>query len=387
MFIVWLAVADARGHLMRAHVVRGLAATAGIRIDVVTTSRAGQAFLAALGTPSTLLSDHFSVVFDARQNISRSASERRLMKYLLSPSRAAADWRRLGELTRGADLVVNDLHPLLVVGGSMGGSGLSSRIVHVYGEHMWSAIERYFAPRVPAFVDRGFGAAVNGLRLRARASIEHTLDALDAGPGTTSMRHVRLFPVLALPKRDPRAVRAALGIPAGRRLAAVYLNPHFSDPSVADAIEAALDARGYAMHAVAEGFASRARFRAYDGAFADVVAASDVLVSAPGMGAVGYARMLRKPFVAMLTDQPEQRENVRFLASRDAAPHAVVDLVREPHAGAAISRALATLDLHDFVPSSHEEGVGRIASVQRQWVRVLRSFRPVHSTFNEVLAT
>ena len=37
------------------------------------------------------------------------------------------------------------------------------------------------------------------------------------------------------------------------RLAAVYLNPHFSDPTLAAAVERALATRGYAMHAVGEG--------------------------------------------------------------------------------------------------------------------------------------
>ena len=43
--ILYLAVADARGHLMRAHLVRRLLAPVGHRVDVVTTSEEGQRFL------------------------------------------------------------------------------------------------------------------------------------------------------------------------------------------------------------------------------------------------------------------------------------------------------------------------------------------------------
>jgi UDP:flavonoid glycosyltransferase YjiC (YdhE family) len=95
MRIVWLAAADARGHLMRAHLLRGLLGRAGVEVDVITTSEEGRAFLAALGTPAEVLSHHFGVAYDAWQNMARARTEACALEYLLRPSRAAADRRRL----------------------------------------------------------------------------------------------------------------------------------------------------------------------------------------------------------------------------------------------------------------------------------------------------
>src|SRR5205823_4613604 len=98
---------------------------------------------------------------------------------------------------------------------------------------------------------------------------------------------------------------AALG--AGRMpLAVVYLNPHFRDPAIADAVERALAAAGFAIHAVGEGYARRPGWRAHDPALADAIGAADLLVSAPGLGAISQARALRVPFLALVSDQPEQ---------------------------------------------------------------------------------
>lgn len=372
MKITWLAAADARGHLMRAHLMRGLGATRGLRVEIVTTSLAGQAFLAALGTPSTLLSDHYGVAFDERQNMARTRTERCVAAYFLSPARGAADWRKLEELSRGSALVVNDFHPLLLAGANARDSGMAGRIVHVFGENLWGAIERNFAERGPGFVDRRFTAAMRALRDRARATIEHTLEVPHEGESDVTGRHLRLLPVVALPRRSRQQVRERLGITERQKLAAVYLNPHFSDPRTADAIEGALDACGYRMHAVSEGFATRARFRAYDGDFADVVAASDVLVSAPGMAAVGHARMLGLPFVALLTDQPEQRANVSFLLANDA-PFASVDLIRESCVQKALSLALDRVERGSSPSSERASRLERIEKAQARWVASLET--------------
>ena len=69
--IVWLAAADARGHLVRAHLARSLLAPRGITANIVTTHEDGRRFLAALGTPSEVLSPHYGVAFDRWQNMDR----------------------------------------------------------------------------------------------------------------------------------------------------------------------------------------------------------------------------------------------------------------------------------------------------------------------------
>src|SRR4051812_16139067 len=81
--IVWLAVAEARGHLMRAHLVRNLLAPYGVSVDILTTSEAGAAFLRALGTPAQLLPGRYQLVYDADQNLQRRATEIGILRYLL----------------------------------------------------------------------------------------------------------------------------------------------------------------------------------------------------------------------------------------------------------------------------------------------------------------
>ena len=321
MRIVWLAAADARGHLMRAHLVRHVLGRRGTRVDIVTTSEEGRAFLAALGTPAEVLSCHYGVAFDARQNMKRAHTEACVLRYLCTPSRGAADLTRLAALARGAAVVVNDFHPLLLAAGARGAEGggaLPCPVVHVYGENLWRAIEGNFDGRGPAVVGRGFGALLRAARDRAYARIEHTFAAPFAGERDAARETHRLLPIIAAPRRGAAEVRAALGVPARGRLAAVYLNPHFADPAVAAALERALAGAGFHVHAVGEGFAERPGWRPYDPSFVDVTAAADVLVSAPGMGAVGQARLLGTPFLALVTDQPEQRANLRFLGPRDA---------------------------------------------------------------------
>jgi hypothetical protein len=322
MRIVWLAAADARGHLMRAHLVRQILGRSGARVEIVTTSEEGRAFLRALGTPSEVLSCHYGVAFDARQNMARARTEACVLRYLCTPSRGAADLARLAAMARGAAYVVNDFHPLLLAAGARGqeaGGALPCPVVHVYGENLWRAIEGNFDGRGPAVVGRGFGALLRAVRDRAYARVEHTFAAPFAGERDPARESYRLLPIIAAPRRGAAEVRAALSVPARGRLAAVYLNPHFADPTVAAALERTLGAAGFHVHAVGEGFAGRPGWRPYDPSFVDVTAAADLLVSAPGMGAVGQARLLGTPFLALVTDQPEQRANLRFLGPRDAA--------------------------------------------------------------------
>src|SRR5882757_10076369 len=110
--IVYLAVADARGHLMRAHLLRRLLAEDGVQVDVVTTSDDGVEFLRALGCPSTRISNHFHVEFGAQHDMRFADTSRRVVQYLFRPERGFNDLVELQRLARGAAFVVNDsLHP------------------------------------------------------------------------------------------------------------------------------------------------------------------------------------------------------------------------------------------------------------------------------------
>ena len=80
--IVYLATADARGHLMRAQLLVHALHAAGAQVDVLTTSDAGQAFLAAFDIDAAVLSRHYAVQFDERQNMLRDATDRNVAHYV-----------------------------------------------------------------------------------------------------------------------------------------------------------------------------------------------------------------------------------------------------------------------------------------------------------------
>jgi hypothetical protein len=303
--ILYLALADARGHLMRAHLLQKLLAPRGIAVDILTTSREGQAFLAALGTPSEVLSEHFKVAFDGCHDMSKSRTDRCVARYFLSPRRGLKDLAKIGRRARGADLVINDsLHPALLLAPFVPGPRM--RVVHVFGENIWAAAEQNFAGRAPAWWQRLYTWGIRKMRDAAFACIMHTLSAPDQ-KGLS--RTIRVAPIVAAPARSQVEARAALGVLPGQRLAAVYLNPHFTDPRVAAALEAALGRAGYAVHAVGEGYAARQGWVARDGDLASVVRAADLFVSGAGMGALGQAQVFGTPLLALLGDQPEQIRN------------------------------------------------------------------------------
>src|SRR5690242_11193862 len=73
--VLWLAVAEGRGHLVRAHAVGVALERRGGRVEILTTSEEGRAFLAELGRPSEVLSRHYALRFDDRHNLARARSQ------------------------------------------------------------------------------------------------------------------------------------------------------------------------------------------------------------------------------------------------------------------------------------------------------------------------
>lgn len=317
MRILWVAVGEARGHLMRAHRARSLMADAGIEIDVVTTNEAGVRFLEALGTPSSVLGRGFSLAFDGRQNMSRSRTDRRMLRYLVS--RGPSDVARLRSSAERYELIVDDsFHPAAFVAPLF----FDLPVVHVYGRTMLAAFASHHR-------SRWYGRAVRNVCRRSYARIEHALDGPfgRCGPSTFC-----LPPLLDEPSERPGAVRRGLGV--CRRLVVAYLNPHFSDPAIAEAIERA--AEGSTLYAVGEGFADRPGWRATDPRLADKIAAADVVISAPGMATLAAVRAHRVPFVALLSRQPEQQMNWAQIVQDDAV--VAVDVDRPENVVGAVAR-------------------------------------------------
>ncbi|MDC8757091.1 hypothetical protein [Janthinobacterium fluminis] len=362
--LVYLATADARGHLMRAQLLTHALRAAGASVRVLTTSDEGSRFLAGFGVDAGLLSRHYAVQFDARQNMLREATDANVANYLFRPSRMLRDiWRLRAEL-RGADLVINDsFHPALLFMGCV--PGWRRKVVHVYGASLRHALETNFHARVPGWLARLFGRIV-ALQIGAsRARLEH--DFGYAGCAERAGSHYRL--------PTPVALVSARNAAPSAGAAAVYLNPHFRDPQLAEALESGLAGAGERPHLVGEGYAGRAGWQANDPDWIDRAVASAFIVSAPGMAALSIAQVYSKPILLVVSEQPEQQINAARAAELgllhrtvtwrgDAA--AFADAVRT--AGEELRAAAACAP----TPGGHAAAAARLQT----WVGVLTALAP-----------
>ncbi|CAB3967367.1 MULTISPECIES: hypothetical protein [Burkholderia] len=307
--IVYLATADARGHLMRAQLLVHALRAAGAAVDVLTTSDAGQAFLAAFGVDSAVLSRHYAVQFDERQNMLRDATDRNVAHYVFRPTRMLRDIARLRAIVRDADLVINDsFHPALLFMGAM--PGWRRRVVHVYGGSLRRALTANFDVRLPRVLARAFARIVDWQIDSARCCIEHDFAYDAADDAQQSHLHCRLPTPVPVVAERPASEPAA---------AAVYLNPHFRDIALADALSAGMRDAGLASHRVGEGYAGHDGWTGVDADWATRAAHAPLIVSAPGMAALSIARVYRRPILLVQSDQPEQASN----AARAARLHLV----------------------------------------------------------------
>lgn len=300
--MIYLATADARGHLMRAQLLTHALRAQGAVVDVLTTSDQGMRFLAQFGIEARLLSRHYAVQFDARQNMLRAATDANVANYLFRPSRMLRDIWRLRAMLREADLLINDsFHPALLFMGCM--PGWRHKVVHVYGASLRLAFESNFQGRVPSLLAGLFRRIVTFQIDRSRARLEHDFcySIVDSDTARRCGGHYRLpTPVAIVQAQAPRAA------PLARR-ASVYLNPHFCDPLLAEALELGL--AGMQAHWVGEGYAGRPGWLAHDTRWVDNAVDSDLIVSAPGMAALSIALVYRKPILLLVTEQPEQQIN------------------------------------------------------------------------------
>lgn len=363
--ITYLATADARGHLMRAQLLTHALRAAGARVQVITTSDEGARFLAGFGIEAPVLSRHYAVQFDALQNMQRRETDRNVAHYVFRPGRMPRDIMRLRAWLRASDLVVNDsFHPALLFMGAM--PRWRRKVVHVYGASLRHALETNFHQRLPDAVAQLFGRIVAWQIGRSRARIEH--DFAYGEPQHDGLGSHRL----ATPVAVVKPVQERTGhTPPG--MAAVYLNPHFKQPTLAEGLEQGLSAAGLQAHLVGEGYARRPGWRAQDERWVEAAARSACIVSAPGMAALSIAAVYRKPIVLLLTDQPEQAINARRAAQLGLV-HRVVTWRGEPQAFAqdvaeAVRALVATPGrAADDAGRGHERADARL----QHWVTLLK---------------
>lgn len=310
--LIYLATADARGHLMRAQLLTHALREAGAAVDVLTTSDEGRAFLAGFGIAAQVLSRHYAVQFDSRQNMLSGETDAHIANYVFRPSRMGRDIMKLRVVLRGADLIINDsFHPALLFMGCM--PGWRRKVVHVYGASLRHAVQNNFSGRMPVSLSRLFHRIVEWQIDTSLARIEHDFHCTADYDGTA----------YRLPTPVAVAAQFDAALPRPQACAAVYLNPHFRDPQMAEGLETGLALAGIHASLVGEGYAGRGRWEAQDADWVQQAAASNLIVSAPGMAALSVAMVYGRPIVLVLTDQPEQKIN----AGRAAAlglPHRIV---------------------------------------------------------------
>ncbi len=300
--MLYLATADARGHLMRAQLLVHALRQAGAEVDVLTTSDEGIAFLSEFGIQARLLSRHYAVQFDAQQNMLRTETNRNVAHYVFRPSRMLRDVLQLAPAMARADLVINDsFHPALLLMGTL--PDWRRKVVHVYGGSLKAALTANFEGRVHRAFARLFARVVDWQIRSARCSMQHDFahgpnEAPDLAAHVT---HYLPTPV-ALAGDDPGAANA-------NGVAAIYLNPHFRDPALAQALCAGLRQAGLSTHQVGEGYAGQGDWVGVDRDWVARAAHSRLIVSAPGMAALSIAHVYQRPILLILTDQPEQTAN------------------------------------------------------------------------------
>ncbi|MEY4560924.1 MAG: hypothetical protein RLZZ618_201 [Pseudomonadota bacterium] len=370
MRILYLATADARGHLMRAQLLTHALRAAGVEVQLVTTSHDGVRFLQAFGLEAELLSTHYAVQFDACQNMLRRETDRNVAHYVFRPNRMARDIWQLHRWMRDCDLVVNDsFHPALLNMGAW--PGWRRKIVHVYGASLRRALESNFKGRVP-FGLAGVFQRVIALQLaRSRARLEHDfafegVERIDAGG-------YRLpTPVEVVSPSSPDvAGPSSCGV-------AVYLNPHFTEPMLAEALERGFAMAGVASHKVGEGYASRSGWQARDAQWVQAAARSDLIVTAPGMAGLSIALVYRRPLLLVLTDQPEQAQNAQR-ARELGLLHEVVVWQGERDAFAAAVAASVCRLTRDSKPAASVDGRQAAAARLAAWVALLRELAGVRT--------
>ncbi len=308
-----MATADARGHLMRGQLLYHSLRARGAEVSVLTTSDEGQRFLAEFGVPSEVLSRHYAIVFDSRQKMRTVATDLRVTTYFFLPWHMLRDIRRLARHFADKDLIVNDsFHPAFLLMGGL--APWRSRAVHVYGWSLRESLEENFIGRLWGPWARFFRWWVRFGLARARGRLVHDFafplpEVLDA-----ALSEQRLPTPLALLEAERRASRPRCKV-------AVYLNPHFSDPVLAESLESVLQQGPDGQPAetgnaffLGEGYAQRPGWQSYAKDWIDIAAHAELLVSAPGMAALATAQALDKPMILIVTAQPEQKRNAERAA-------------------------------------------------------------------------
>ncbi len=128
-------------------------------------------------------------------------------------------------------------------------------------------------------------------------------------------------------------------------------------------------------HLIGEGYAGRAGWQAQDPNWVECAAASDLIVSAPGMAALSVALVYRRPILLVVTEQPEQQINAARAAELGLLHRTVIwrgDAQAFGDAARTACQQLRAAAQAEPGPSGHTAAADRLQS----WVAVLTALAP-----------
>ena len=294
--ILYLAIADGRGHLMKAVMVKELLPE--VRIDILTTSKEGKKFVESFGHTCQVLDRSYKNIYDEVQNLDVEATAKDMTRYVANPNRFGRHLHRLTRRCREYDLVVNDSFNIAALALSM----YCPRVVNIYVKNIRRAVLDELKTRPLA------RAAFKLLSSRAHVSIETTVKPIEGY--RQRGKRIILNPLLSMPSEAP-----PVEDPFSRPEAVVYLNPTIKSADLANLITSSLRKSGYRVHAVGEGVwsdpATTMSWVARDPDLNTRIANADLVVSAPGMGVLSQVMAYRIPFLALCSSHGEQERNLR----------------------------------------------------------------------------
>jgi hypothetical protein len=302
--ILYIATADARGHLMRCQILVKELRNNGFIVDVLTTSKAGSEFLAAFDIEAKVFSSNYYIEFDDAHNINETKTDLRVLRYQLLPHGLMKDLFLLSRKLSKYDLVINDSFQPAALFLPVINRSARSKLVNVFGDTLQESVIHHLDKRSPKFLAGLYRKLIKRQIKLSHARLIHAFHHQDRTLGGSEGEinlptPLDLLPIAESPKQGKTAV--------------IYLNPHFSCSEKALAMQQTLTDQGYAVHAVGEGVASLPNWEKYDIHLNSRVATCDLFVAGTGMAAAHLAYLFQVPFVAIDTDQPEQKRNLKHL--------------------------------------------------------------------------
>lgn len=347
MNILYLAVADGRGHLMRSILIKELMESVGVGVDIITTSESGKEFVESFGHSAKVLHGSYLNNFDNQQNLDILKTKKEIMSYLVNPKRFAKNLFEILHSYGKYTMAINDTLNACMLASSFFGP----KIVNIYAQNTLKATTEELKNHILLFTAFSFSLSM------AHANI--SMQVLPINQYSNDGKNFTLNPIIQIPNPEKKGKK---------KKAVIYLNPLFTDKKLGKAIISSLNDFDYTIHAVGEGMANQLEgWHSKDSRLSDKIASADLIVSAPGMGVLSQVMAYKKKYVAIYSRQPEQERNIQSV--RNISHIRVLDV----GAGKKVWKHQMINSLNDLdkMPSANSNPIKEAMRTHVQWRNVL----------------